>query len=267
MPDAFGSLSPGDPAASAMTHWPSASPDEDEKYLIALRNLRGIGGGISDFTRGGLLQVLRGQGIQLPDWINQTSDILQSPEFNAALGVATPIKTPIWSAEKITRLRELKAQGKSYSKIADEIGDGATKGSIAGKMKRLGENQPMEEAPGSEYFWSDDDAERFRGLLAQGKSWREAGNEIGVSRRAAINKGRAMGISPAAPFPEELNPATVQKLWWGGMGKKELAQKFGISLDEVNQHLKSPALRSAAPEIDAKELAEYEKIFGSLAPK
>lgn len=63
----------------SMTHYPE-SPNPAAPYVQ----------GTKDFLTGGILQTLRGQGVQLPEWANRISDVAQSEPFNAAIGMATP---------------------------------------------------------------------------------------------------------------------------------------------------------------------------------
>lgn len=67
--------------AGSMTHYPE-SPNPAQPYIQ----------GTKDFLKGGLSEVLKGQGVQLPDWSNRVGDVLQSEAANTAIGMAAPLK-------------------------------------------------------------------------------------------------------------------------------------------------------------------------------
>jgi hypothetical protein len=70
-----------DPWASSMTHWPEAP-----------NPVPGIVQSARDFLKGGLSEVLKGQGVQLPEWSNRVGGVLQSEAANTAIGMTLPLK-------------------------------------------------------------------------------------------------------------------------------------------------------------------------------
>jgi hypothetical protein len=67
---------------------------------------------LGQFGKGGLTEVLRNAGVQLPDWSNRVSDVAQSEPFNTALGITTPMKGAI--SQKIF---DALAKDREYAKL------------------------------------------------------------------------------------------------------------------------------------------------------
>lgn len=90
--------SPEDAALSAtMTHYPEG-PNPAAPYLQDVRNFFGSGSG-----QGGIYGVLKGRGVDLPQWMDRTADFLHDPAVNAALGMASPLKAErfMWPVKTI----------------------------------------------------------------------------------------------------------------------------------------------------------------------
>jgi len=77
-------IAPGSADADAMTHWPPG-PNTALPVINAAKA----------FATGGLHDLAQQQGMQPPAWSDRVADFLHKPEINAALGVITPLRTPI----------------------------------------------------------------------------------------------------------------------------------------------------------------------------
>jgi Inorganic Pyrophosphatase len=84
---------------SGEEQWQSAIDEQRQRDLMkpsAAQQAGAVSGKLhdmtGDFLKGGLTQVMRGQGAQLPDWSNRISDFAQSEPVNTVLGVVAPLK-------------------------------------------------------------------------------------------------------------------------------------------------------------------------------
>ena len=79
--------------ARTMTHQ-AENPNPAAPYLK----------GAKDFARGGVSDVLRGAGVQMPQASNAVGDLLKSDAANTAMGMTTPIKGRLPQPPSVRRL-------------------------------------------------------------------------------------------------------------------------------------------------------------------
>jgi hypothetical protein len=77
-------IEPGSQDASTMTHWPP-EPNTARPFIDA----------INAYANGGMVGLAKQQGYQTPEWADRVTDFLRNPAVNDALGVITPMRTPI----------------------------------------------------------------------------------------------------------------------------------------------------------------------------
>jgi hypothetical protein len=89
-----GSFTP-EPRPSGAQQWQSAIQEQRRNEMTKTSSADQVGWAfrqLKNFITGGVSEVLRNNGVAMPDWSNKASDLMQSEPVNAALGVMTPMK-------------------------------------------------------------------------------------------------------------------------------------------------------------------------------
>jgi hypothetical protein len=134
------------------THWPEP-PNPAQPYLEIAKQ----------YMQGGIPQVLKGQGIQVPAPIDWLGKVLNNRDNQSAMGMAAKLNpisgnnisgqflksgelkpqvanSPWADPKNIELLRQLKGQGLGASEIANQLN--TTKNAVIGKLNRLGVSEP-----------------------------------------------------------------------------------------------------------------------------
>jgi len=185
-----------DAAARAMTHW----PQEPNANVDAFKR------GVSDFARGGVYGVLKGQGVDTPDWMDRAADAVNSQGVNDALG-ALPLGGTIKAmAPQAWRVQKLLAQGMSPEAIAADMGITPRAVGALGKMDVSGQFQKgTVEAPRwgrSQWAQNPELTERLLALRDQGKTPLEIAEELGTTRNAVIGRLDRLSRAPDKSAPD-----------------------------------------------------------------
>lgn len=101
-----------DAAARAMTHWPQQGEERLETSPPPYRQ------DTLNFAGGGIHGVLKGRGVDTPEWADRAADVIHSPAFNDALG-ATPLGV---TREGLNQIIRMTGEGKTRQEIADALG-------------------------------------------------------------------------------------------------------------------------------------------------
>ena len=97
--------------ARTMTHQ-AEQPNPAEPYLKGAR----------DFAKGGVSDVLRGAGVQMPQASNAVGDLLKSDAANTAIGMVNPIKGPFRPNQfKVPRAAENSNVGDLVDRVGNKI--------------------------------------------------------------------------------------------------------------------------------------------------
>jgi transposase-like protein len=169
----------------------------DPEVSDALENAHGTGpqGNVADslvgalasatpaFAQGGLVGVARKAGLDLPAPVIGMSDLAQSQEFNAAIGVGVP-----YAPHELEILKTGVEAGKSYAELAKELG--RTQKAIEQKVTYMGLSSPNFRAP-----WSDEKSAKVIELIASGKTYPDISKETGIPETALRKFGSRYELS------------------------------------------------------------------------
>jgi len=260
-----------DAAARAMTHWPQQPNANVETFKQ----------GVGDFARGGVVGLLKGREVDVPEWADRANDVIHSPAFNDALSVtgggpAVGMARQVGRAygfwqeggEGLRQLRRLNDDRKGLKEIADHFD--VSKSLISQVMKQHGiepfrpNNLPDEAL-----------ADALRDMEQRGLTQTQMAQERGVSDAAISQKfkkmraaedadsAEGMGVTPvhsewetlpdgtmarrsgnpkpAAPPASEDNERALFDMMYRGMSDRDIAAEFGVSAQAVAK--KRPALQ------------------------
>lgn len=96
-----------------------------------------------------------------------------------------------WTIERISKIREMHAEGHPASYIAAAIGGGATRCAVIGKLHRLGLGALGKGTPRS---WTFERDQKLKEMHAAGVLFEDIAAAIGVTRKAAMNRASKLGL-------------------------------------------------------------------------
>lgn len=205
-----------DAAARAMTHW----PQEPNANVDAFKR------GVSDFARGGVYGVLKGQGVDTPEWMDRGADVVNGQGANDALSVTgggpavgmarqAGRAYGFWreGGEGLRQLRRMNADRRTQKEIADQFGVSVSQ--ISQVMKREGIEPAHEFGPGARPP-DEEYAAALRDMQERGLTQTQMAQERGVSGAAISKKFKKMRAAENADSPEGMGTTPDLSEWQVG---------------------------------------------------